>query len=440
VKVDRSRASATLEASSMATAKTAREFQAAVEGELAVALGMPRVSVRIFARRRARERARVKEPEVQGTPEPSTTIERRELDPGLDAVPAPGTPSVTLETANTDTRLTLASFIVGPGNEIAHRFATAIAADPGNSYWNPLVLHGGTGTGKTHLVHALANDYLRRYPARRVVIASSERFATQFSLSVRGGQAARFRELYREADLLIIDDIQSLAGKTETEKELLHTIDELVNRRRQVVLASAFAPKRLPKIDAGLEGRLLQGLVVELKPADEPTRERLVRARAAVAKLDLDESIVHLIARRFERTDQVLGVLTRLDAHARLYDRKLTSSEVEHTLGDLLKGKDDAPTPAVLAAFVGQALAIDPEALKGSSRKPAVVQARQLAMALTRRLTSLTLREVGAHFGGRSCACVHFAHRKVALLKERDARVKATYEEALRRFSPPRAR
>ena len=273
----------------MATAKTAREFQAAVEGELAVALGMPRVSVRIFARRRARQRAQVKELETPRSPSPTDGLDARKR---VDEAPAPEAPPVTLETGTADTRLTLASFIVGPGNEIAHRFATAIAGDPGNSYWNPLVLHGGTGTGKTHLLHALANDYQRRNPARRVVVASSERFATQFSLSVRGGQAARFRELYREADLLVVDDIQSLSGKAETEKELLHTIDELVNRRRQVVLGSAFGPKRLPKIDAGLEGRLLQGLVVELKPADEPTRERLVRARAAVAKLQLDEPIV----------------------------------------------------------------------------------------------------------------------------------------------------
>jgi chromosomal replication initiator protein len=436
VRIDRRRSRALLEASSTATARSAREFQSALEGELAVALGLPRVSVRIFARRRARALAAL------GHERPTPAIER---SPVASSAPAPATeapslPPLSLDVETPDRRLSLDGFIAGPGNDLAHRAARAVATEPGMSYRNPLVIIGGTGTGKTHLAHGIANAFARSAPSRRVVLVSSERFATQFSIAVRGGQGARFRELYREADLLIIDDIQALAGKPETERELLHTIDELVHRRRQVVLCSTLPPKRLPKLDMGLEGRLLQGLVVELKPMDEPTRERLVRARAMELSLELDECVSKLLARRFERTDQLLGALKRLDAHQKLGGKRLTVTEVEHALEDMLRGKDDSPQPASIAAFVATAMGVDADAIRGTSRKPSVVKARQLAMALARRFTLLTLREIGAHFGGRSCACVHFAHRKVALLRESDPKIRACYEEALRRFSPPKPR
>jgi chromosomal replication initiator protein len=450
VEVDRTRGRATLEARSHATAKNAREFQAAVEGELAVALGLPRLSVRIFARRSPASRrpkagrrpsdvGRVEDDFPRNEPLDRLTSRRPRPEPVAEQPAAdPALPALELESGGIDARLKLSNFIVGPSNEMAFRFATAVTSEPGNPCFNPLLVHGATSSGKTHLLHAIANAFRERSPSRRVVVVSSERFTTQFSLAVRSGQAGRLRELYREADLLIIDDVHQLAGRSETEKELVHTIDELVRRRRQVVLASAFPPKHLPKLDPGLEGRLLQGLVVELKAPCETTRENLTRLRAAALKLDLDEAVIRLLVRRFERTDQILGALKRLDAHVQLsgapVGQRVDGPEVERVLADLFRGRDDVPTPAAIASFVAQALGLDPESLKGGSRKPSVVRARQLGMALTRRLTQLTLREVGAHFGGRSCACVHFAHRKVQLMREKDPKIKSAYEEALRRF------
>jgi chromosomal replication initiator protein len=443
VRIDRSRSRALLETSSYATARSAREFQSALEGELAVALGMPRISVRIFARRRARALSKLgressAKPAAAEASHGATPATHSGAQPA--APPTESIPTLSLELSAPDRRLTLESFVAGACNDLAHRAAQAVAAEAGMSYRNPLVIIGATGTGKTHLAHGIANGYARTAPSRRVVLVSSERFATQFSIAVRSGQGARFRELYREADLLIIDDIQALAGKPETESELLHTIDELVHRRRQVVLCSTLPPKRLPKLDSGLEGRLLQGLVVELKSKDEPTREKLIRARSMELRLELDEVVIKFLARRFERTDQLLGALKRLDAHQKLGQRHLTLTEVESALADLLRGKDDAPQPASIAVFVAGMMGVDADAIRGTSRKPSVVKARQLAMALARRFTLLTLREIGAHFGGRSCACVHFAHRKVALLRDTDARIKACYDEALRRFAMPKPR
>ncbi len=444
VKIDRTRSRALLETSTPATARSAREFQSALEGELAVALGLPRISVRIFARRRARALAKLGGREVQTTAPAPAAASPPPAAPTPPPVAPPESdetlPALSLELAPPDRRLTLESFIAGSCNDLAHRAAQAVAVEPGMSYRNPLLILGGTGTGKTHLAHGIANAHGRHAPSRRVVLVSSERFATQFSIAVRSGQGARFRELYREADILIIDDIQALAGKPETERELVHTIDELVHRRRQVVLCSTLPPKRLPKLDSGLEGRLLQGLVVELKPKDEPTRERLIRARSIELRLDLEDPIVKLLARRFERTDQLLGAIKRLDAHQKLGQKRLSLPEVELALADLLRGKDDAPQPASIATFVAGMLGVDADAIRGTSRKPSVVKARQLAMALARRFTLLTLREIGAHFGGRSCACVHFAHRKVALLRDSDPKIKACYEEALRRFTVPKPR
>jgi chromosomal replication initiator protein len=432
VRIDRARGRAILEAPNQTQAIRAREHLSAIEAELATAASLPRVTARlVYAKpwpRAAEKRA----------PRAAAALRLVREKPEEPETPTLGNvPSVRFETFIADPRLRLANFMVGPANELAHRFAREVVERPA-SYVNPFLIHGDTGTGKSHILHAIANAYVERHPGRKVVLASSERFATQFSLAVRGGQAPRFRELYREADLLLLDDVQQLAGKAETEKELVHTIDELERRGHQVVLASSLGPKRLPRIDPGLEGRLLQGVVVEVKALDEGTRERLLRAKAAALRLDLDDATARALARRFQRADQVLGALKRLDAHSRLLGRTLTPREVEGALGELLGGRDESPSPSAIAEFVGRALDVDPAAIRGKSRKPSVVQARQLAMALTRRLTPLTLREIGAHFGNRSCACVHFAHGKVKLLREGDARIKPIFDEALSRFGSNR--
>lgn len=446
LKIDRVRARAVIEAPSPEKATRARQHQTAIEAELAVAAGMPRLAVRITSVRGRPSEKRAPRPAAVAAPKllreaPVASPAPLRADLALAAPEEPESvaevPGVRLDTFVADPRLTLASFIVGPTNELAHRFAREVAERPAG-YVNPFLVHGETGTGKSHLLHGIANGYVHAHPGRKVVFASSERFATQFSLAVRGGQAARFRELYRETDLLVLDDVQQLAGKPETERELLHTIDELVRRRRQVVLASTLGPKRLPRIDQGLEGRLVQGVVVELKGLDEGTRERLVSARAAAQRLDLDDTTVRALARRLTRADQILGALKRLDAHARLLDHPLTPAEIQGALGDVLEGREQAPSPEAIAEFVARAYDLEPAAIQGTSRKPAVVEARQLAMALARRLTTLTLREIGAHFGNRSCACVHFAHGKVKELRDTDPRTRSIFEEALARFAPAR--
>lgn len=342
---------------------------------------------------------------------------------------------VSLDTERVNARQELGGFLTGPANELPLRFAQEVVGVPGR--WNPFVVHGANGSGKSHLLHGIANAYRRRHPARRVVFTSGERFAVQLSLTARRRQADRFRELYRRADLLLIDDLHELAGKRAAERELVFTLDELLATDRQVVVAAKAPPKRLVDLAPGLEGRLMGGLVAEIRAADRETRRQIVRARSARCDLGLDDAAFELLLSGFGASvRELLSALTRLEAYRRHVGGPLDVATVRDILSDLVRERLRPATLEDLAAFVAERLAAPVEEQRGRSRKPRIVRARQVAMALCRRLTGVTLREVGAFFGGRSCASVCSAQQRVADLRERDPEVRAVWESALGLFTP----
>lgn len=334
---------------------------------------------------------------------------------------------------STSSRHQLTSFFGGRANDIPLRFARQAVNEPGQ--WHPLVFYGEPGSGKTHLLQGIVNGYRRQYPGRRAVYASSDRFARQFLQSLRHRQTDRFRELYRSVDLLVLDDLQSLAGKQTCERELNHTLDHYLHAHRQVVLACSEPPKRIPQLQAGLEGRLLGGQVVELRPPDPPTRLEIVRAGSAERGLRLGQGVVELLTTGFDLSvRELFAAMTRLAAHQRHTRRSLDLAATREILRDLLQGKLKPVTLAGVAEFVAERLDVDVKQLRGRSRKPTVVRARQVAMGLMRDLSPLTLREVGAYFGNKSPASVHFAQERARQLREEDPRIRELWEAAHRAF------
>lgn len=409
---------AVLEAGSSPAREKASQQLPAISGALAEVLGRP-VHVRVVLRRsrggRTAERPRA---------EASTTAARDD-----EGVPlAPDRVNASFE---------LSSFLTGPSNELPLRFARDVLEQPGK--WCPVVFYGGSGSGKTHLLQAIVNGYRRRYPGRRVVYASSERFARQFSILAQKRQGGRFRELYREADLLVLDDVQDLAGKEKTERELIFTLDHLSLNRRQVVMSTSSFPSRI-QFDRSLGDRLVGGQTVELKQPDRSTRLSIIKARTAALSLSLDDSVLELLTSGLESSvRELLCALTQLDAHRRHVNARLDLATVRQILAEMLRGRSEPASLEGISTFVATRLGVDDEQMRTGSRRPKVARARQVAMALGRELTGLTLREVGTFFGQRSCASVHAAQQKVASLRQDDAQLREVWEAACARFTPERA-
>jgi chromosomal replication initiator protein len=405
---------ATLESGSPEVREQATPHVPAIRRALVEVLGSPvrvRLALRVRKARRARPRA---------TPEPAVVY-------------GEGVPDVELETERTNARHQLSSFLAGPTNEIPLRFALQAVEEPGS--WNPLVFYGSPGSGKTHLLHGIVNSYRRRYPTRKVVYTSSARFSRQYSMTARKRASGRFREFYRRADLLVLDDLQDLAGKQGTERELTLTLDHLHAHGAQVVCAASSSPKRLNHLDA-LEGRLLGGVVVPLKAPDRETRLAVVRARCAKGFLHLEPAAVEILLGGFNSVRELLTALTRLEAYGRHVNDRLDAPTVRQILADML-GQDLRPaTLELIAGFVSERLGCSLEQLKGRSRKGGVVRARRLSMGLSRALTTLTLREVGVYFGGRSCASVHFAEKRAFELQTSDPDARELWEAARTAFTP----
>ncbi|MEZ6183726.1 MAG: DnaA/Hda family protein [Planctomycetota bacterium] len=329
----------------------------------------------------------------------------------------------------------LRDFLTGPSNDAALRLAKSCVEQPG--LWSPVAFYGGSGNGKSHLLHAIGNGYRRRYPGRRVVLSSGERFVRHFVHSTRGrpGGGAAFREFYRGSDLLILDDVQDVAGRPGSEQELVFTLDSLQRRGAQVIVACSESPKQLGLQEA-LAGRLLGGMSLKVESPNRTTCLEVLRARQATRRLSLSGEVQELLMDACSASMRdLLCSVNRLEAYQRHVERELDLSTARHVLQDLLRRQSEPATLEGLAGFVADQTGASLSLQCGRSRKPDAVRARQLSMALARHLTGLTLREVGEFFGRRSCAAVHLAQQRVREQRGRDGRLQELWEGACARFT-----
>lgn len=313
-------------------------------------------------------------------------------------------------------RLTFESFVVGGSNRFTHAACRAVAERPGTVY-NPLFIFGGSGLGKTHLLHAVGHAVKHARADARVHYVPAERFTNEMIFAIQHGQTLAFRNKYRNVDVLLIDDVQFLAGKESTQEEFFYTFNALRDAHKQIVVTADKAPKDIAGLEDRLISRFNQGLVADLKHPDLETRIAILRNRCEQegAGLRLQDDVLLLLADRIRGNVRDLeGCLVRLLAVASLTHQEITIELAEDVLGQYVDAEPDHLTPERILTAVGEKFGVKGEALVGKRRTQVVALPRQVAMYLMRQLTDLSLVEIGRAFGGRDHTTVLYACDKIA--------------------------
>ena len=336
------------------------------------------------------------------------------LRPGTARVPGSRTSS---EPARLNPKYTFETFVIGASNRFAHAAAVAVAEAPAKAY-NPLFVYGESGLGKTHLLHAIGHYAQNLYSGVKVRYVNSEEFTNDFINSIRDDKASAFQRRYRDVDVLLIDDIQFLQGKVQTQEEFFHTFNTLHNANKQVVITSDLPPKQLSGFEERMRSRFEWGLITDVQPPDLETRIAILRKKAIIERLQVRDDVLEYIASKISTNIRELeGALIRVTAFASLNRQQVDLSLAEIVLKDLIPA-DDTPeiTAATIMAQTAAYFGLTMEDLCGSSRSRVLVNARQIAMYLCRELTDLSLPKIGQQFGGRDHTTVIHADRKIRQL------------------------
>ncbi|MDQ6526440.1 chromosomal replication initiator protein DnaA [Nocardioides sp. LHD-245] len=320
-------------------------------------------------------------------------------------------------------KYTFETFVIGSSNRFPHAAAVAVSEAPGRSY-NPLLVYGESGLGKTHLLHAIGHYVRTIYAGSKVRYVSSEEFTNEFINAIRDDRQDRFKRKYRDIDVLLIDDIQFLEGKTQTQEEFFHTFNTLHNANKQIVLTSDRPPKRLEALEDRLRNRFEWGLITDVQPPDLETRIAILRKKAAMDRLTAPSDVLEFIASKIQTNIRELeGALIRVTAFANLNRQDVDMTLAEIVLKDLIpEGGEPEITASLIIAQTAAYFGLSIDELTGPSRGRHLVMARQIAMYLCRELTGLSLPKIGAQFGNRDHTTVMYAERKInQLLGERRA-------------------
>jgi chromosomal replication initiator protein len=316
--------------------------------------------------------------------------------------------------ASLNPRYTFRTFIVGSANRLAHAASLSVAERPGHAY-NPLFLYGGVGLGKTHLMHAIGNQVLSRFPRKRVVYATSEKFTNEFIASIQQGRIEDFRSRYRRIDLLLIDDIQFIADKERTQEEFFHTFNAIHEDGKQIVLSSDRPPKLITTLEERLRSRFEWGLIADLTAPDLETRIAILRAKAEENAVPIASDVLEFIARKVASNIRELeGALNRIVAYASMGGMPITIDLAQAVLSNVLYNpKRRMVTPERIANAVSEYYGVDLDALRGQKRDRAIVTPRQIAMYLMRAETDVSLLRIGQELGGRDHSTVLHACEKI---------------------------
>jgi len=335
--------------------------------------------------------------------------------PPASPAPAQSPRLATIVTScNLKPQFTFEDFVVGRGNEFTYAAARAVAQDPARVY-NPLFIYGGVGLGKTHIMQAIGFEVKQRNGVAKVHYVSSEKFMNEMIESIQRGTTLEFRERYRGLDLLLIDDIQFMSGKESTQEEFFHTFNSLYDANKQVVVTSDRAPKDIPDLEERLISRFNWGLVTDIQPPDLETRVAILRRKAERSGLEIPDNVFFFIAENIRSNIRELeGSLVRLSALASLTGSPIAIELARDVLGDYIRGQAHrVPDVHEIQRVVAIHFELPPESLRGKRRTSAVALARQVAVYLTKQLTSLTLVEIGRRFGNRDHSTVLYACTRI---------------------------
>jgi chromosomal replication initiator protein len=327
---------------------------------------------------------------------------------------------ITAETGSLAPRYSFDTFIVGPSNQFAHAACRAVAEAPSRSY-NPLFIYGGVGLGKTHLMHAIGHYVLTHLTSLKLTYISSERFMNEMINAVRYDRILDFRERYRSVDVLLVDDIQFIAGKEGTQNEFFHTFNALYDSQKQIVISSDCPPHEIPSLEERLRSRFEWGLIADIQAPDLETKVAILKKKAETEGIPLPDTVAIYIAGKIKSNIRELeGSLIRLIAYASLTGREISLALAQDVLRNVLQHDDRAVTIEIIQKFVSDYYQLKVTELKSRNNSKSVAMPRQIAMYLCKSLTSASLPEIGRSFGGKHHSTVIHSIRKIEDLRQRD--------------------
>jgi chromosomal replication initiator protein len=331
-------------------------------------------------------------------------------------------------------RYTFDTFIVGSSNQFAHAASRAVAEAPSRSY-NPLFIYGGVGLGKTHLMHAVGRYVLERNAGFTLTYISSERFMNEMINAVRYDRILEFRERYRSVDVLLVDDIQFLAGKEGTQTEFFHTFNALYDAQKQIVISSDCPPHAIPQLEERLRSRFEWGLIADIQPPDLETKVAILKKKAEAEAVPLPDNVAIYIAGKIKSNIRELeGSLIRLVAYASLTGREISLSLAQDVLKNILDHEERAVTIEIIQKFVADYYQLKLAELKSRNNSKSVAIPRQVAMYLCKNLTHASLPEIGRSFGGKHHSTVIHSIRKIDDLRKRDGNFNTLINSFLESF------
>jgi chromosomal replication initiator protein len=321
-------------------------------------------------------------------------------------------------------RFTFDNFIIGSSNRMAHAAALAVAQAPGKSY-NPLFIYGGVGLGKTHLMQAIAHETLARTPGAKIKYTSSERFTNELIQAIQTRGTEKFRQKYRGIDVLLIDDIQFLAGKEASQEEFFHTFNVIYDNHKQIVISSDKPPKEIAKLEERLVSRFGWGLVVDVQAPDFETRVAILRKKIEKDPVRIDDDVLHFIAKNISTNIRELeGALVRIMAYSLIENKPISLSLAKETLKDMVKEVYKRITPDTVLEAVGSFFETSKESLKQGKRNKNIVLPRQIAMYLIRQNTELSLPEIGRFFGAKHHTTILYSCKKIEETIKKDEKTR----------------
>ena len=320
-------------------------------------------------------------------------------------------------------------FVVGPSNKFAHAAAIAVAENPGRAY-NPLFIYGNSGLGKTHLLLAIGQRIHDHNPESRIVYVSGDDFTNDMVHSIRNGTMDEFRNKYRSVDLLLVDDIQFIAGKQSTQEEFFNTFNNIYNDGHQIGIPADRPPMEMSLLDDRLRTRFEGGLMADVQPPDLETRTAIIRHKAAQLGMSLPHDVVTFIAENItSNVRQIEGVVKRLTAYREIMDDGITINSVKRAIKDVIRVGAYIPTPDVIIEETARYFSITSSDIRGQRRSKNVAKARQVSMYLIRNLTNLSLVDIGSQYEGRNHSTVLTSIRKIEELIKTDQETSATVRD-----------
>ncbi len=321
----------------------------------------------------------------------------------------------TEQRAQLNPKYTFDTFVIGNSNRFAHAACLAVAEAPAQAY-NPLFIYGGVGLGKTHLMHAIGHYILNQTPNAKVVYVSSEKFTNELINSIRDDKNNEFRNKYRNVDILLIDDIQFIAGKESTQEEFFHTFNALHEANKQIVISSDRPPKEIPTLEDRLRSRFEWGLISDIQPPDLETRIAILKKKAKVENIEVPDDVMNYIATKIQSNIRELeGALIRIVAYSSLTNKEITLDLAEEALKDIFStNKPRKITVDLIKEVVSKDFNVKVEDFNSKKRTRSIAYPRQIAMYLTRELTDLSLPKIGEEFGGRDHTTVIHAYDKIS--------------------------